>query len=238
VYKFSPNTIITTHSQSNHIHYILILKTSLQKLNNQPLKMKFTTATALTSTLALAAAAPTASNSTTPLATDKFRLMAIRSGSEIHYANIQAVKGGLRLNYPKQPANCPDPDVNWATFSLSQDTGALSLFEGNPGHTAYVDRSGMGQGVIGFTTGVQPLQKNAERGPFEVKEDGEFVFAPENSGEVGFQACPLGEGEGWSIWLAGVEKPAQQEGCLGFKARAMKEDNPQKCGYNGMDGSA
>jgi hypothetical protein len=131
---------------------------------------------------------------------------------------------------PSQNSTCPDPSVNYATFTLTQDTGDLYLYTDNPPHQAVVDRSGMGQGHIGYTTGVQPIGKNQERGPFKINEDGDVVFAATN-GAVGFQACPGALGGGYSVWLTGVTEPAGNQGCVGFVAKALREDEPQKCLY-------
>jgi hypothetical protein len=207
--------------------------------------MKFTTTTIVASAAALASAAPAcqapttatvvaADNSTSPFPRPRpnsaIRIMAIRSGSPIHYSSIQAIDSGFRIGAPSQNSTCPDPSVNYATFTLTQDTGDLYLYTDNPPHQAVVDRSGMGQGHIGYTTGVQPIGKNQERGPFKINEDGDVVFAATN-GAVGFQACPGALGGGYSVWLTGVTEPAGNQGCVGFVAKALREDEPQKCLY-------
>jgi hypothetical protein len=195
--------------------------------------MKFTNSALLASTAAFISASPIAQPDTKPSGNDVFKLMAIRSGSDFQYSSIQAVSGGLRINYPKQNSSCTEPDVNYASFSLSQDTGDLYLYSDYPGHHAYVDRSGMGQGLLRFSTGVQPIGKNQERGPFKIDNNSNLVFAASN-GVVGFQACPNALGGGYSVWLAGETNPGGNSDCLGFNARALKEETPVKCLYNGM----
>jgi hypothetical protein len=156
--------------------------------------------------------------------------MAIRSGSPIHYSSIQATASGFRLAAPSQNSTCADDSVNYATFTLTEADGSLYLYTDNPPHQAYVDRSGMGQGYIGYTTGVQPIGKNQERGPFEINEDGDLVFAAQN-GAQGFQACPNALGGGYSVWLAGATNPGGNSDCVGFVAKALREDEPAKCLY-------
>jgi hypothetical protein len=208
--------------------------------------MKFTTSTIVASAAALASAAPACSapstttttvaadNSTSafprPGVNDAFQIMAIRSGAPFHYSSIQAISSSFQVAAPKQNSTCLDPTTNYATFTLTEDTGDLYLYTDNPPHQAVVDRSGMGQGHFGYTTGVQPIGKNQERGPFKINEDGDVVFAATN-GVVGFQACPGAVGGGYSVWLTGVTEPAGLKGCLGFVAKALKEENPQKCEY-------
>jgi hypothetical protein len=91
----------------------------------------------------------------------------------------------------------------------------------------------MGQGNVRYSTGVQPIGKNQERGPFKINDDGDLVFAAGGlTGDVGFQACPGAVGGGWKIWLSGVDKPAGSEGCTPFTMKALKEDEPKKCLYS------
>lgn len=194
--------------------------------------MKFTTTTLVASTAALVSASPIAQADTKPSGNDIFRLMAIRSGSDIHYGSIQAANGGLRIG-GQQNASCSEPDVNYVSLQVGQEDGGLYIYSDFPTLQAYVDRSGMGQGVLQFTTGVQPIGKNQERGPFKIDDDSNLIFNAGNSA-VGFQACPNAVGGGYSVWLAGVTNPGGNKDCVGFVARALKEETPVKCAYNGM----
>lgn len=195
--------------------------------------MKFTTTTLVVSTAALVSASPIAQADTKPTGSDVFRLMAIRSGSDIHYGSIQAVNGGLRIGYPQQNASCSEPDVNYASLQVGQEDGGLYIYSDFPTLQAYVDRSGMGQGVLQFSVGVQPIGKNQERGPFKIDDESNLIFDAAN-GAVGFQACPNALGGGYSVWLAGETNPGGNKDCVGFTARALKEETPVKCSYNGM----
>jgi hypothetical protein len=200
--------------------------------------MKFSTSAVIASTLAIATASPVAVDpfaATKPSGNDVFRVMSLRTGTPIQFGNVQAVKGGLRIGYPKQSSSCVEPDANYASFSLTEN-GDLYLYTANPPLQAYVDRSGMGQGVLRFTTGVQPIGKNQERGPFKIDDESNLYFSAINAegGRIGFQACPAGEGEGYAVWLSTVSTPAQIEGCIPFTAKALREEKPNKCLYNEM----
>ncbi|KAF2130306.1 hypothetical protein P153DRAFT_365930 [Dothidotthia symphoricarpi CBS 119687] len=193
--------------------------------------MKFTTATLAAATAAIVSAYPsgTASNDTQIAVGDVFRLMTIRSASDLQYGSVQASNGGLLVNQPDQGASC-DETVNYASFRLTE-AGDLYLNTANPPQQIFVDRSGMGQGVIQFTTGVQGIGRNQERGPFAI-QDGNLVFAQHNNlPPTGFQACPGAKNGGYSLWLSGAENPGGNSGCLGVLVKAVKEDKPISCAY-------
>jgi hypothetical protein len=105
------------------------------------------------------------------------------------------------------------------------------LYTADPPEQAVVDRSGMGQGNIAFTVGVQAIGKNQERGPFAIDEEG-YLFFNATNGAQGFQACPGAIRGGYSVWLGGVATPAGIEGCIPFAARAVNETVPFECSYN------
>lgn len=204
--------------------------------------MKFTVAAAAASMAAISSALPQASSPfPRPEAGDVFRLMSLRTGTEIQYGNVQASQGSLVINSPAENnktcaingdrENVTD-GINYASFSINEETGSVDIYTFNPPLQLYVDRSGMGQGNLRYTTGVQPIGKNQERGPFKINDDGDLVFAAGGlTGDVGFQACPGAVGGGWKIWLSGVDKPAGSEGCTPFTMKALKEDPIMKCIY-------
>jgi len=64
---------------------------------------------------------------------------ATKPSSNDVFCNTQAVKSGLRINYPLQHSSCTEPDANYATFSLTEDSD-LYLYSDNPPLQAYVDR--------------------------------------------------------------------------------------------------
>ncbi|OAL46232.1 hypothetical protein IQ07DRAFT_200623 [Pyrenochaeta sp. DS3sAY3a] len=193
--------------------------------------MKFTTAFIAAASTYLVSAALTEScgaPSTTIADGDVFRVMTIRSGSDLQYASLQAANSGLLINTPAQNASCSQ-DVNYASFRLSE--GSLYLNTANPPQQFYVDRSGMGQGVIQYTTGAQQPGRNSERNGFTVDGSGNLVFRDQTGQDIGFQACPGARPGGYSVWLDSVQNPGGNSNCVGFLAKALKEDNPVSCSY-------
>jgi hypothetical protein len=117
---------------------------------------------------------------------------------------------------------------NYAQFTLDESNVDLYLYTPNPPEQAVVDRSGMGQGHFGWTTGVAPIGTKQKRGPFVIEEEGSVVFNVTN-GAVGFQACPGADGGGYSVRLAGATDPGGNKDCIHFAAKAMKEEKPITC---------
>jgi hypothetical protein len=84
-----------------------------------------------------------------------------------------------------------------------------------------------GQGVLGyFNKGVENPPSKGELSGWSVDKDDNLSF-----GGTTLQACP-GADNAYYVWLAGVEKPAGQEGCLGFSARTVTNDNAAQCTYS------
>jgi hypothetical protein len=73
----------------------------------------------------------------------------------------------------------------------------------------------MGQDIMQYTTGVQGLGRNQERGPFRIDDDDNLVFGSANGGTAGFQACLDAAGGAYSVWLAGATNPGGNGGCIG-----------------------
>ncbi|KAI0098017.1 hypothetical protein GGR51DRAFT_539020 [Nemania sp. FL0031] len=179
----------------------------------------------------------TTTSASTPTSTavvpgDKFGLLALRSASPIHFAEFSAALSSIFLNLPAQNATCDNGSTpttaDSATFTLSED-GALYLYAASATpQQLYVDRSGMGQGKLGYTTGAQPAPRNGERTAFAIDEYGDLSF-----NGAGFIACPNSIDGAWSVWVdAGVANPAGNSGCLGLSARTVKiADTPNSCLY-------
>ncbi|KAI0490315.1 hypothetical protein F4859DRAFT_457742 [Xylaria cf. heliscus] len=180
--------------------------------------------------LAFFAGAAMASSSIAP--GDAFGIMALRSASPIHFAHVDAALNSIFLNLPAQNATCDDgtkaTTADSATFSLAED-GSLSLFRRSATpQQLYADRSGMGQGKLGYTTGAEPAPRNGERAKFAIDESGDITF-----NGAGFLACPNSIDGAWSVWVdTGVTGPAGNADCLGFSARAVKiEGTANSCEY-------
>ncbi|KAF2130060.1 hypothetical protein P153DRAFT_366536 [Dothidotthia symphoricarpi CBS 119687] len=198
--------------------------------------MQFTIATIAAFAASYVAASPCSVPMDTTIATGNvFHVMSIRSGSDIQYSSLQAYENGLYLNKDDQDSTCDgagNENVNYASFYLSSEGGLYLNTPGNPPQQVYVDRSTEGQGSIGYTTGAQPIGAHQERGPFSVV-DGNLVFVcGGESPYSGFLACPNAVGGGYSVHLdTGLTTPAGLTGCVGFVAKALKEDNPIQCLY-------
>ena len=193
--------------------------------------MQFTTAFIAAAAAALVSASPIAqADAAAPIkAGEIFSLMTIRSGSDFQYSSVQAKQSSFTINSPSQGASCAG-ETNSATFFLSGE-GELFLNTAKPSQQAFMDRSGMGQGKLGYTTGAQPAVKNAERTGFTLDANNNLVI---KNGEqsTGFVACPNALGGGYSVWVAGSLLPGGNAGCLGFTARAVKAENPVYCSYS------
>jgi hypothetical protein len=192
--------------------------------------MKFTAAAAIAATAAVASAGPIEPAKIND--GDVFSILNIRSGSDFQNTQLQAANNSLLINAPAQNAFCGPENPNYAQFQLSN--GTLYLYTANPPQQFFVDRSGMGQGVIQYTTGAQQPVKNGERQGFTVNEKGSLVFRDQTGQDIGFQACPGALGGGYSVWLDSVTNPAGATDCLGFNAFALKEEKPVKCSYTAL----
>ncbi|KAI0205304.1 hypothetical protein F4808DRAFT_280185 [Astrocystis sublimbata] len=181
---------------------------------------------------------PTSSAAADPTSTivrpgEAFNILALRSASPIHFAQTSAALNSIFLNLPAQNATCDDGtkpiEQNYATFFIADD-GSLELWR----HSAtpqwlYVDRSGMGQGKLGYTTGAQPAPRNGERTKWEIDQYGDLTF-----NGAGFIACPDSIDGAWSVWVdAGVVNPGGNKDCLGFSARTVKSaETANSCDYS------
>ncbi|EDU49810.1 hypothetical protein PtrSN002B_005380 [Pyrenophora tritici-repentis] len=210
--------------------------------------MKFTTSAVLASTLALASARACPSpqpqageEGLDPKAFGVFRLFAIIiDGPYSQNSTVQFWKNGLSINV-KQDGTCRDPSINYASFSIAASDadyqpGGLFLYGANPPIQAFVDRSGMGQGILKFSEGVNPsTPRNGERAPWVITKDHTLMFDNGN-GATGFQACTQDQGKTFQVWLQGVDRPAGLEDCHKFTAQVWPVDtseaeNPNQCTY-------
>ncbi|OGE47122.1 hypothetical protein PENARI_c061G03055 [Penicillium arizonense] len=167
---------------------------------------------------AVASAAPSTQSKT-------FGVVSIHSGSGVQYSAFNAANSSIFAGLPNQGASCARPQEQHATFYIND--GALYLYDKSATpQEIYVDRSGMGQGKIGYTTGAQPAPKNAERKGWTEK-DGHLQF-----GGNDLIACPNSIDGAWSIWApAGVSNPAGNRDCVGIAARVEETSNPNGCSY-------
>jgi hypothetical protein len=193
--------------------------------------MKFSTAAIASSVAALAAAGPVSSrddSSTPQFWTSK--LVTIAPGTDFDNLFLQAANNSLVIGAENQGAACgPDPH-NFATFVFGDNQ--LSLYTANPNQQFYVDASGMGQGIIRYTTGAQPMTRYGSRNNFNVTDSGTLVYRYTPDGEdIGFQACGPAVGAKYTVWLDSVKNPGGYTNCTKFTARVASDWNPVKCQY-------
>ncbi|WYZ38512.1 hypothetical protein EsH8_III_000426 [Colletotrichum jinshuiense] len=155
-----------------------------------------------------------------------FQLMALRSASPVHFSRFQAAKSSIFLQLPSQNATCDAEDTGAATFYLKD--GGLYLYAASATpQQLYADRSGMGQGKLGYTTGAQPAPRNGERTGFTLDQYGDLTLDG-----ASFLACPNSIEGSWAVWVsAGVANPAGNTGCLGVAVRAVEVAEPNSCSY-------
>ncbi|KAF9888841.1 hypothetical protein FE257_008210 [Aspergillus nanangensis] len=159
-------------------------------------------------------------------AAETFGVVSIHSGSAVQYAPFNAALSSIFAGLSSQNASCARPDEQTATFYIKD--GSLYLYDKSATpQQLYVDRSGMGQGKIGYTTGAQPPPRNAEREGWAIDANNHLQF-----GGSDLIACPNSIDRAWSIWAnAGVENPGFNEGCVGIAARVEKTNDPNGCVY-------
>jgi hypothetical protein len=189
--------------------------------------MKFTSAVVAAATAAVVAATPAGITGAEKIKPNEvFQLMSLRTGTPLQFGSIQASKNGFQVNNKAQNASCGPEPSNFAQFQLTEQ-GDLYLYTANPPQQAFVDRSGMGQGIFHYTTGVESLVRNGERGPFTLDENNYLTFGK----TTGFQACLREDTGDYAIWLSGVTNPAGYKECTPFTAQALKVEAPVKCMY-------
>lgn len=211
--------------------------------------MQFKNLALAASIVATAAAAPAADSTSAPAATPSstpatdaphfFGVIAIHSGSGVQNAGFSAAKGSLIAGLQNKSNSCQETSfyINDGVLNIYDDTARPQEI--------YVDRSGMGtwclppiaqecapqadnitgQGKIGYTVGVEPAPKNAERKGWAIK-DGHLEF--DGSSLI---ACP--GADGYSIWASsGVANPGGNKDCIGIAAHVVGTKEPKPCWAN------
>ncbi|KAF4589764.1 cell wall protein PhiA [Ophiocordyceps camponoti-floridani] len=166
-----------------------------------------------------------------------FQLMSLRSASDIHFGQISASESNIFINLPDQKAVCKGQDPKSAIFYMKDSQLLLYTGADAPVQRIFVDRSGTGQGKMGYLTGNGKVQP-----PFEVtgwnlrnigkdQSSGQALYFNDKS----LIACPGDAGKGWTVWVAtDNQHPGGNQGCLGFTARVIETANPVACQYRKM----
>ncbi|KAI9898058.1 hypothetical protein N3K66_006418 [Trichothecium roseum] len=183
---------------------------------------------ALLAVAAPAMAAPVAEPAASaPAAPKPFGIMSLRSASPIHFGQVSAAKGNYFLGLPKQNAVCEGKNPEAAVFYIQDSQLYLYTPKTKAVQKAYVDRSGMGQGKLGYISGNQSPPRNGELKGWKVDKNNYLTF---NGSSL--IACPKSIDNAWSIWVsAGVSQPGGNSGCLGFSSLTVPLDKPVKCSY-------
>ncbi|KEY68286.1 hypothetical protein S7711_07038 [Stachybotrys chartarum IBT 7711] len=157
-----------------------------------------------------------------------FGIMTLRSASPLHFGQVSAARSNLFIHLPDQHAQCRGGDrPTGATLYIKDQELFLLTPPGKPVQKIYVDRSGMGQGYLGYTTGQETLPRYAETRGWQVGENNILNF-----NGTGLIACPNSMDGAWSIWaFIGIDRPAGQEGCLGFSPMIIPDTEALKCQY-------
>ncbi|PFH55903.1 hypothetical protein XA68_17428 [Ophiocordyceps unilateralis] len=166
-------------------------------------------------------------------ATKPFQLMALRSASDIHFGQISASQSNIFVNLPDQNAVCKGKDPKSAIFYLKDQQ--LYLYTGSgPVQRLFVDRSGFGQGKLGYLTGNGPVPPRFEVKGWNLRDIGK----DKSSGQAlyfydkNLLACPGGSGKGWTVWVVTDNLlPGGNQGCLGFTPRVIESVSPVACEY-------
>ncbi|KAF5572529.1 cell wall protein [Fusarium pseudoanthophilum] len=164
----------------------------------------------------------------------EYNAVALHGNKETINAALQASNSRFALKLKNQHAACDRGlTENKVTFDINKD-GELSLNTwGNNPQVAYVDRSGMGQGILAYATyGDKGFNypKNAETKGWKVAKNGDLTF-----GGKGFLACPNSKkaGGSYTLWAdVGIKNPGGNKNCQAITVRATKDKNPVSCVYS------
>ncbi|KAL8381532.1 hypothetical protein RB595_005687 [Gaeumannomyces hyphopodioides] len=184
-------------------------------------------ASAVLATASAAAVLPRQAPVPEPVAPNTaFQLLSLHSGSDVHFQYVSAANNSLWLKLADQKAACDKTSDGLAQFRLVDD-GLFLYRTSYSQQQIWTDRSGMGQGITGYTTGVQPVpSRNGERGPFVLDQYNTLTL-----NGTSFLACPETDGA-YRLWTgAGASEPAGSKGCLGVSLRAVPVSQPNGCLY-------
>ncbi|KAH8725255.1 hypothetical protein GQ44DRAFT_707409 [Phaeosphaeriaceae sp. PMI808] len=176
--------------------------------------------------LTAAAVATTASAIPTPPAKGHyFNVITAHYGSPIQDYPFQAAHNSLMVHASSQNATCDKDPSNRATFYIEDEVLYLYARSATP-QTVFVDRSWMGNGLVGYVTGAQPIGAKQETKGWAISENKELQFKGQ-----GLQACPGGIDGSWSIWLQGSEEPGWNKNCEKIGNWVRLHEEPIGCFY-------
>ncbi|KAL6916071.1 hypothetical protein FSHL1_007519 [Fusarium sambucinum] len=159
-----------------------------------------------------------------------FQAVALRSASPIHHTNLQASMNGFALKLKDQGASCDaGAKEDAATFTLNTETKEMLLYATSfPRQQVWTDRSGMGQGMLGYRTGAQPLCNRCEQDKWSISENNFLQYDDSDN----FIACPQEDGS-YSVYTsAGVNNPAGNKDCVSVTFAVSEVSEPVGCLYS------
>ncbi|CAK1366952.1 hypothetical protein CB0940_10304 [Cercospora beticola] len=146
-------------------------------------------------------------------------------GEGLSYAQIRAVNGRLMIG-GEQTATCEGgQSQDFATFALYSDKRLYMYTNSNPVQNVWVDASGMGQGITGYSS-PDRLGNRFSIEPFYISQEGALTFD-----NTPAKACPALEKDQYTIWFSNAEKPAYQEGCIEVQLKTYYAPARIACNY-------
>ncbi|OHF01673.1 cell wall protein PhiA [Colletotrichum orchidophilum] len=157
----------------------------------------------------------------------KFQLLALGLPGDV-FPIFQAALGSIFLELPNQNATCDNTDDdNFATFYLNQTDGGLYLYgPAAAPQQMFTDRSGMGQGKLGYISGDVHAPRNAEVTGWQVDQYGVLTLKG-----ASFLACPHSIEDSWSVSVATGVDPVGKSGCVGIVVGTLQIDELDSCSY-------
>ncbi|KAF2213526.1 hypothetical protein CERZMDRAFT_96359 [Cercospora zeae-maydis SCOH1-5] len=172
----------------------------------------------------LAAPAPQQAASDIPSFNQPFAIEA--QGPGLTNARLRAVNGRLMIG-GAQKAECASTHViNTASFVTYSDKRLYMYTDSTPVQNVWVDASGMGQGITGYSTPDRVPAKGS-LDPFVISPEGDLTFLDSKVAK----ACPGLEPGQWSIWFTTSEKPANQDGCITVTLKTIRTPHAVPCQY-------
>ncbi|KND92155.1 hypothetical protein TOPH_03119 [Tolypocladium ophioglossoides CBS 100239] len=175
----------------------------------------------------IASLAAAGSSVAAPSEPKTFNLMALRSASPIHFAPVSAARSSIFLNLKDQGAECKGDSYNRATFYL-KDGGLFLYSKGGKRQQIFVDRSGMGQGKMGYLTDNTYPPPHFELTGWTIDKYEDLNFKG-----ISLLACPGSFQDAWSVWVVTDNlTPGGNKGCLGIISRTISITKPVSCEYS------
>ncbi|KAM3414028.1 hypothetical protein BST61_g10690 [Cercospora zeina] len=173
---------------------------------------------------ALAAPTPQQAASDIPSFNQPFAIEV--QGAGLDNPRLRAVNGRLMIG-GIQNAQCAAVRViDTATFVTYSDKRLYMYTDSTPVQNVWVDASGMGQGITGYST-PDKAPANGSLDPFVISPEGDLTFLDSSVAK----ACPGLEAGQWQIWFTSNDKPAGQDGCIDVTLKTIRTPSAVPCQY-------